>query len=43
VKAANASFSTGYGHNGTAIQATVANGCYAAFGTNSITYKYNMP
>jgi hypothetical protein len=28
---------------GTAIQATIANGCIAYTGTNSITYKYNMP
>ena len=28
---------------GTAIQATIGIGCYAAGGTNLITYKYNMP
>jgi hypothetical protein len=28
---------------GTAIQATIGNGCIAYSGTNSITYKYNMP
>jgi hypothetical protein len=33
----------GYRPGGTAIQATVANGCYANIGTNIITYKYNMP
>ena len=43
VKAANASFCTGYGHDGTAFQSTIATGCYTAFGTNNITYKYNMP
>jgi len=26
-----------------AINATVANGCYTAGGTNSVTYKFNMP
>ncbi len=39
----NAVFCTGYRPGGTAIQANVANGCYAAAGTTSITYKYNMP
>jgi hypothetical protein len=29
--------------SGTAIQAIIATGCYAEVGTNSITYKYNMP
>ena len=28
---------------GTAIQATIATACLAVIGTNSITYKYNMP
>jgi hypothetical protein len=28
---------------GTAIQATVGIGCYALFGSNIITNKYNMP
>jgi hypothetical protein len=28
---------------GTAIIATVANGCYATSGTNNISFKYNMP
>jgi hypothetical protein len=31
------------GSSGTAIQATIANGCYAESGTNFIIYKYNMP
>ena len=39
----NASFCTGYRYGGTAIQATMATGCIAYAGTNSITYKYNMP
>jgi hypothetical protein len=39
----NASFCVGYRPGGTAIDATVATGCYAAFGTNRIIYKYNMP
>jgi hypothetical protein len=29
--------------NGTAIQATVATGCYALIGTNAIVNQYNMP
>jgi hypothetical protein len=37
----NAAFCTGNGR--TAIQATIANGCIALSGTNSVTYKYNMP
>jgi hypothetical protein len=41
--ALNANTCTGSRSGGTAISATIANGCYAAFGTNSITYKYNMP
>jgi hypothetical protein len=43
LSAANPSFCTGYRNGGTAIQATVGTGCYAAVGTNSITHKYNMP
>jgi len=39
----NASFCTGYRSGGTAIQATIANGCIAANGSTVITYKYNMP
>jgi hypothetical protein len=39
----NASFCTGNGNGGIAIQATIATGCFAAGGTNIITYKYNMP
>lgn len=39
----NAAFCTGYRPGGAAIQATIANGCIAYSGTNSITYKYNMP
>ena len=31
----------GYRPGGTAIQATVASGCYANIGTNIINYKYN--
>jgi hypothetical protein len=41
--AQNASFCTGYRSGGRAIEATIANGCWAAAGTNLITYKYNMP
>ena len=41
--AQNASFCSGYRVGGRAIEATVANGCYAVSGTNLITYKYNMP
>ena len=41
--AQNAATCTGYRTGGRAIQATIANGCYAADGTNSITHKYNMP
>jgi hypothetical protein len=43
LSAGNASFCTGYRSGGRAIEATVATGCYAAAGTNLITYKYNMP
>ena len=41
--AQNANTCTGYRLGGTAIQATIASGCYAASGTNIITFKYNMP
>jgi hypothetical protein len=41
--AQNAAFCVGERPDGTAIQATLANGCWAADGTNNITYKYNMP
>jgi hypothetical protein len=41
--AQNAAFCTGYRSGGRAIEATIANGCWAAAGTNLITYKYNMP
>jgi len=41
--ARNASFCTGYRSGGRAIWANMANGCWAIAGTNSITYKYNMP
>jgi hypothetical protein len=41
--AVNASFCSGNRSGGTAIQATVATGCFAIAGTNSITHKYNMP
>ncbi len=43
ISAANAAYCTGNRSGGTAIQATVANGCYAASGTNNINHKYNMP
>jgi hypothetical protein len=39
----NAAFCTGYHIVGTAIEATIANGCLALAGTNFIAYKYNMP
>jgi hypothetical protein len=39
----NAAFCTGYRAGGTAIEATVATGCYAESGTYNITYKFNMP
>jgi len=39
----NASYCTGNRSGGTAIQATIATGCIAYYGTNIITYKYNMP
>jgi len=41
--ALNANTCTGYRFGGRAIEATIANGCWAAAGTNLITYKYNMP
>jgi hypothetical protein len=41
--AQNANTCTGYRSGGRAIQATIANGCWAVAGTNSIAYKYNMP
>jgi hypothetical protein len=40
--AQSAAFCVAY-NTGTAIEATIANGCWAAGGTNLITYKYNMP
>jgi hypothetical protein len=43
ISAGNAAYCTGYRPGGTAIQAYVANGCYAGSGTNNITHKYNMP
>jgi hypothetical protein len=39
----NAAFCVGDRLGGAAIIATVANGCWTAGGTNSITYRYNMP
>lgn len=42
LKASNAAFCTA-SSGGLAISATIANGCIATTGTNSITYKYNMP
>ena len=39
----NASFCVGYRPGGTAIDAAVATGCHAVFGTNHINFKYNMP
>ena len=41
--AQNASFCTGQRSGGRAIEATIANGCWAIAGTNLIAYKYNMP
>jgi hypothetical protein len=41
--AQNANTCTGYRPGGLAIEATIANGCWAASGTNLITFKYNMP
>jgi hypothetical protein len=41
--ARSAAFCTADCPGGTAIRATIANGCIAASGTNNVTYKYNMP
>jgi hypothetical protein len=41
--ALNANTCTGYRTSGRAIEATIANGCWAEAGTNFIAYKYNMP
>jgi len=41
--ATNAAFCVGYRPGGRAIEAYIANGCWALAGTNLITYKYNMP
>jgi hypothetical protein len=41
--AQNAAFCTGFRLSGRAIEATIANGCWAGAGTNFITYRYNMP
>jgi len=41
--ARNAAFCVGSRPSGRAIEATIANGCWAEAGTNLITYKYNMP
>jgi hypothetical protein len=41
--AENAAFCVGYRPGGIAIEATVANGCYAENGGTAITNKYNMP
>ncbi len=41
--AVSANTCLGYRPGGRAIEATVANGCYAQNGTNFISYKYNMP
>jgi hypothetical protein len=41
--AENANTCTGSRSGGRAIWAGIANGCYAAAGTNYIGYKYNMP
>ena len=43
LSAYNASFCTATRSGGTAIHATIANGCIAQGGTNIVTYKYNMP
>jgi hypothetical protein len=43
LSAANANLCTGYKSGGTAVQAYIANGCYAEAGTNNVTFKYNMP
>jgi hypothetical protein len=39
----NAAFCVGDRLGGRAIEAYIANGCWALAGTNLITYKYNMP
>ena len=41
--AQNANTCTGYRPGGRAIEASIANGCWAASGTNLISFKYNMP
>ena len=42
--AANAAFCVGARNpGGTALQATIANGCLGLGGTNNIVNKYNMP
>jgi hypothetical protein len=41
--AQNAAFCIGSRIGGRAIEANIANGCWASGGTNLITYKYNMP
>jgi len=41
--AQNANTCTGDRPGGRAIEATIANGCWAASGTNLISFKYNMP
>jgi hypothetical protein len=41
--AVNASFCTASRPGGRAIQASIANGCYALGGTNLVAFKYNMP
>jgi len=38
-----AAFSIGERPGGTAIQSYIGNCCYAAYGTNNIVFKYNMP
>jgi parallel beta-helix repeat protein len=43
LSAQTASTCVGYRSGGVAIQATVANGCYALAGINNIVNKYNMP
>jgi hypothetical protein len=43
VVSTNAAFCTASRVGGRAIQAIVANGCFALNGTNLIAYKYNMP
>ena len=43
LSAQNANTCVGYRPGGRAIEATIANGCWATEGTNLITHKYNMP